>query len=355
MRLIEKVWFEQHNAKWVVVPLLLPLSFLFWLLSTLRRFLYAIGLLKQQAVDKPVIVVGNIGVGGNGKTPVVVYLVDLAQQLGFHPGIISRGYGGKAPHYPYLLNDQSTATEAGDEPILIFNRCQVPVVVGSDRVADAQLLIAHGCDLIISDDGLQHYRLARDIELLVIDNKRLFGNGLLLPAGPLREGLWRLKQADLLIFNGKKSVESKNKDKNKNAKADNDEKMLSMTLSAIEVVQLSTGIKIPLAEFIEKSPNINAIAGIGDPKRFFETLSQCQFTVVESRGFVDHQQFVSTDFDDFQDNIPLLMTEKDAVKCQQFTKPHWWYLPVNATLSLNDQQKLIEQLQGIKTTFKANV
>ena len=202
MRLIEKVWFESNPAKWWLVPLLLPLSALFFILSSFRRFAFNLGLSKSYSVKKPVIVVGNIGVGGNGKTPVVIHLVELAKKLCFTPGVISRGYGGKAESYPYALSEHSTTAQAGDEPILIFNRCRVPVVVGSDRVANAQKLIELGCDLIISDDGLQHYRLKRDLELIVVDGKRLFGNGLLLPAGPLREGTWRLNSADIVIYNG---------------------------------------------------------------------------------------------------------------------------------------------------------
>ena len=202
MRLIEKVWFQGHPAKWLLVPLLLPLMLLFMLLSFTRRLAYRIGLLKQVKVSVPVVVVGNIGLGGNGKTPMVLYLVQHLSDKGLKVGVVSRGYGSKAPHYPYQVNSKSSAEQAGDEPLLIFQRSGVPVVIGADRIQGCQLLIEQGCELIIADDGLQHYRLARDFEFVVVDGKRLFGNGLLLPAGPLRETKNRIKRADCVIVNG---------------------------------------------------------------------------------------------------------------------------------------------------------
>ena len=285
MRLIEKVWFNKHRAKYWLVPLLLPLTCLFYLLSAIRRFAFSVGILKSVQVSKPVIVVGNIGVGGNGKTPVVVHLVAVAQTLGFTPGVISRGYGGVAEQYPYLLNDNSTSSEAGDEPILIYQRCHVPVAVGADRVANAQLLIEQGCDVIISDDGLQHYRLKRDLELIVVDGKRLFGNGLLLPAGPLREGSWRLGQADIVIYNGAKPADT-NMCTNKS---------LLMILAASEVVHIKTGEKVLLANFLNQQHKVNAIAGIGDPPRFFATLAALGFSLEKQQGFIDHKDFTIDD------------------------------------------------------------
>ncbi|AAZ24412.1 tetraacyldisaccharide 4'-kinase [Colwellia psychrerythraea] len=335
MRLIEKVWFNDHPAKWLLVPMLLPLSALFWLISTLRRLSYKIGLSRSCQLSKPVIVVGNIGVGGNGKTPIVLYLVELTRLLGLTPGVISRGYGGKAPHYPYLLDEKSTSIEAGDEPILIQQRCQVPIAVGSDRIASAKLLIAQGCDIIISDDGLQHYRLARDLELVVVDGKRLFGNGLLLPAGPLREGLWRLPKSDLVIYNGKNDQDYQEKNY----------PCMHMTLAATELCNLLTGERIYLTDFIRLNDSVNAIAGIGAPQRFFDTLKEHQFKVINQQSFVDHHAFVLADFNEFDDNIPLLMTEKDAVKCHDFCKENWWYLPVDATFSDADRQLIIDRTQ----------
>jgi len=340
MRLIEKVWFNHHPAKWLLVPMLLPLSALFWLISTLRRFSFNIGLSKSCQLSKPVIVVGNIGVGGNGKTPIVLYLVELTRLLGLTPGVISRGYGGKAPHYPYLLNENSTSLEAGDEPILIQQRCQVPIAVGSDRIASAELLIAQGCDIIISDDGLQHYRLARDLELVVVDGKRLFGNGLLLPAGPLREGQWRLPKSDLVIFNGTGYNGNNAQDYQKKPYP-----CTHMTLAATELCNLFTGERINLTDFIKLNDSVNAIAGIGAPQRFFDTLKEHQLKVINQQSFVDHHAFVLDDFKEFDDNIPLLMTEKDAVKCHGFCKENWWYLPVYAVFSDEDRQLIIDKTQ----------
>lgn len=345
MRLIERVWFQNHSAKYWLVPLLLPFTGLFWLLSSLRRFAFNIGLLKSYRVEKPIIVVGNIGVGGNGKTPVVIHLVELAKTLGLKPGVISRGYGGEAETYPYLLDKNSTSSQAGDEPILIYQRCHVPVVVGADRVANAQRLIEQGCDIIISDDGLQHYRLQRDLEIVVIDGKRLFGNGLLLPAGPLREGDWRIQQANLLIYNGSKPA---------NVIRINEDESLLMTLAASELTQVKTGEKRPMISFLQHQKFINAVAGIGDPQRFFDTLKTLGFNLLKQQGFVDHKDFTLNDFNQFKTDLPLLMTEKDAVKCQVFAQDNWWYLPVNAQFSEQDEQVIRQKIQALITSKKTS-
>lgn len=336
MRLIEKVWFKKHSAKYWLVPLLLPLTLLFYLVSAIRRFCYRANILQSCQIAKPVIVVGNIGVGGNGKTPVVLHLIELTKSLGLTPGVISRGYGGKVDTYPYLLDDNSTSDQAGDEPILIYQRYHIPVVVGSDRIASAEKLIEQGCDIIISDDGLQHYRLKRDIELIIIDGKRLFGNGLLLPAGPLREGLWRLSSADFLIYNGNSDSLEKNTANN----------ALSMELSATTVIHLLTGKQVPITDFISQYQSVNAIAGIGDPDRFFSSLDGLGFDIVDKRGFIDHKNFTLDDLEQFKINLPLLMTEKDAVKCQGFAQENWWYMPVDAQLSEQDNHRLLSLIKN---------
>jgi len=336
MRLIEKVWFKSHFSQWLLVPLLLPFTAIFTVLTSLRRLCYSLNIFKSYPISKPVIVVGNIGIGGNGKTPLVILLIDICRELGLSPGVISRGYGGKAPHYPYLLNENTSAAEAGDEPVLIYQRCALPVVVGSDRVAGAALLVEQGCDIILADDGLQHYRLQRQLELVVVDGKRRFGNGLLLPAGPLREGLWRLKYSDFVFVNG---------GGNGNNPVDNE---IKMQLHATHIFHLLTGEKWLISDFITQYTRINAIAGIGSPERFFATLAGHDFSLNLTQGFVDHHDFKQADFD-FYDNIddtlPLLMTEKDAVKCRRFAKEHWWYLPVDALIS-------DEQVEQLKTSIK---
>ncbi|GAA5129939.1 tetraacyldisaccharide 4'-kinase [Thalassotalea piscium] len=333
MRLIEKVWFHQHAAKWLLVPLLLPFSLLFYLLTSLRVLLYRIGIKQRIKTQLPVVVVGNIGIGGNGKTPLVIYLIEQCTSLGIKVGVISRGYGGKASHYPYLLDDKSTAGEAGDEPYLIYQRCKIPVVVGADRVASAHVLAEQGCQLIIADDGLQHYRLQRDIEVIVIDGKRLFGNGFLLPAGPLREGKSRLNSTSHLIVNGELLA--------------TEQLTLPyaiMQLKATTIVNLLSGQRLTIDEFCQQYDKVNAIAGIGDPQRFFNTLMALGLTLEHSKGFIDHQAYNELSFNEFTANAPLLMTEKDAVKCYGFAKEHWWYLPVNASFNSDDSNNRIHNL-----------
>lgn len=349
MRLIEKVWFEQHPAKWLLVPLLLPLSALFWLLSSVRRLAYRCGIFQSSAVAKPVIVVGNIGIGGNGKTPMVIYLIEQCRLHGLKPGVISRGYGGNAPHYPYLLDDKSSAAQAGDEPLLIYQRCRVPVAVGADRIASAELLIAQGCNIIIADDGLQHYRLKRSVELIVVDAKRRFGNGLLLPAGPLREGQWRLQQADHVILNGVSTSDDSG------SKRAGD---VLMTLRPTYLCNLCSGEQVSIAAFLQHQsdgttqvmgPKVNAMAGIGDPSRFFNTLAEYDFELEQSQAFVDHHAFSAQDFTAFTADLPLLMTEKDAVKCRDFAKDNWWYLAVSAEISREHTQAIFNTINTINS------
>jgi len=340
MRLIEKIWFKRHNAKWIIVPLLLPVSVLFYLLTGLRRFFYRVGLFQSHRVSAPVIIVGNIGIGGNGKTPVVIYLIEQCIKLGLKVGVVSRGYGGKAPYYPYLLTKDSSASEAGDEPILIYQRCKIPVVVGANRVAAANLLIAKGCNIIIADDGLQHYTLARDLELVIVDAKRQFGNGFLLPAGPLREGKWRLNTVDFVIYN----QSSGNINSHNNSFTHNKYSKIDMVLCPQFVCNVKTNEKISLQVFINQHNNVNAIAAIGDPERFFTTLSSQHFNVKKAKGFVDHHQFTLSDLQHFSASMPLLMTEKDAVKCQKFAKNHWWYVPVGAVFAEQDTKPLLTKI-----------
>lgn len=352
MRLIEKVWFQGNNAKWWLVPLLLPFTLVFWLLSTCRRLLFLLNIKESIKVDCPVVIVGNIGVGGNGKTPVVLYLVEQLTKQNISVGVLSRGYGGQAPHYPYLLNESSSAVESGDEPLLIYQRCHVPVVVGADRIAAANLLIAQGCQLIISDDGLQHYRLKRDYELLVVDGKRLFGNGLLLPAGPLRESINRLNKVNRIVVNGYDESLENNLLKSITTKH-------RMKLTAHRVINLKSGKSKTLSSFIGEDAIINAIAGIGDPQRFFSYLTQLGFTLNKQHGFIDHQAYNKSLFEHVEKTenedkkLPLLMTEKDAVKCMEFAEEHWWYLPVDAVFSSDDNEIIMTDIVKLLKLSKA--
>jgi tetraacyldisaccharide 4'-kinase len=335
MRVIEKVWFEGHSAKWLLVPLLLPMTLLFWLLASLRRTAYKLGLIKSVDVGIPVIIVGNIGIGGNGKTPIVMYLVELCIQQGLKPGVISRGYGGKLPQdkkYPLTLDQYTPVEECGDEPFLIYHRVHVPVVVGPDRVASVASLKEQGCNIIIADDGLQHYRLKRSCEIIVVDGKRGFGNGLLLPAGPLREGQWRLPTVQQVIINGNNSVNVP-------------PPYASMTLIPEHIINIQTGERVDVKKFVERFRTINAIAGIGDPQRFFNTLNQSQFCIEKQKAFVDHHHYLAADFAGMEASIPLLMTEKDAVKCKKIAQNNWWYLSVSAQFTAKETQMLVELIQ----------
>lgn len=324
MRLIEQAWYQNHPIKW----LLLPLNLVFYVISATRRLLYRLRLLPQPDLSIPVVIVGNIGVGGNGKTPMVIYLVEQLKAKGYKVGVISRGYGGEKRSSPLLLDNASTPSQVGDEPVLIFQRCKIPTVVSSDRVAGVKQLIAQGCNIVISDDGLQHYRLKRDVELVIVDGKRRFGNGWLLPAGPLREGLWRLNTVDKVIVNSGKAFANEQK----------------MSLVADSLIHVKTGEVLTLKDFFEKhqkNSGVNAMAGIGNPQRFFTTLSELGFNINFAQEFVDHHDFIASDFNTFNEQ-PLLMTEKDAVKCQQFAPENSWYLPVNAYFDQGQGEQIIE-------------
>jgi tetraacyldisaccharide 4'-kinase len=308
-------WLQhQWNAIgfWHIV--LIPLSWLFWLISGLRRAAYKTGIFRSYKMPVPVIIVGNISVGGTGKTPLVIWLVEQLQRDGFHPAIISRGYGGKR-EVPTLVSGTSDPRDVGDEPLLLAKRSHCPVWVGRNRVATAQALLEAypECDVIISDDGLQHYALERDFEFVVIDSNRGFGNGCLLPAGPLRERESRLATIDAVINNGGRPLQGQ----------------FSMRLEGQNFFNLcDSGQVARVEDFAEK--NIGAVAGIGNPSRFFEHLTKLGL-VFKGLAFPDHHIFKPTDLDIAGADI-ILMTEKDAVKCKVFAEPNWWYMPVDAVV-----------------------
>ncbi len=320
------------SARWTFW--LLPLMWVFIVLAGLRRF----WVLRYQKKDlpTPVIVVGNISVGGTGKTPLIIALVKRLQALGYHPGVMSRGYGGEAPAYPYLLTTASTAKEAGDEPLAIFQQTNVPVAVGADRIANGKLLEDQGCDILLSDDGLQHYRLGRDIEIAVVDGQRGLGNGWRLPVGPLRESVTRLKTVDWVVVNSPAV--------NFVLPAVNGETLFftPMQIQPGELIQLTSGKKIARADL----PNqITAVAGIGNPQRFVNTLAQLGFQV-QLHAFSDHHHFVADDFK-FANGLPIVMTEKDAVKCREFAQDNWFYLPVSAELPESFWLALAQKLERV--------
>jgi len=321
---LEHYWYSRHPLLW----LLLPLSGLFFLLSSLRRSLFRLGWLSSYRPTIPVIIVGNISVGGTGKTPLVVWLCQFLQEQGFKPGLINRGYQGKATSWPQQVTATSDVTLVGDEAVLLAQRTGCPVVAGPKRADSVKLLEQQGCNIVVSDDGLQHYALQRDIEIAVIDGERRVGNGLLLPAGPLRERVRRLQQVDLIVCNG--------------GTAEQGESLMQVLPSGVVSVT-SPEERRPLSHFAGK--RVVAVAGIGNPERFFSTLTQAGIEVVK-RIFPDHHPFVAADLQ--TDNNPLLMTEKDAVKCKTIAPADSWYLVVEAKLSADFTQLLETSLNKLK-------
>jgi tetraacyldisaccharide 4'-kinase len=307
---------------------LIPLNWLFVLFSGLRRLFFRLGLKSSYRPPVPVVIVGNISVGGTGKTPLVVRLVAELQQAGFRPGIVSRGYGGKGP-FPQLVDAQSTTDQVGDEPTMLAAITGVPVVVSPKRgEAVKHLLATQACDVVLSDDGLQHYALQRDIEIVVVDAARGLGNGWRLPCGPLREPRRRLKNVDWVVENGASSDQNST---------------VPMQLASVgwRSVRDGNSIETPDGE------SVIAIAGIGNPQRFFNLLAAEGLHVVETRIFADHHAYAATDFYNVSNQYPLVMTEKDAVKCRAFARPHWYYLKVGAMLPETFIQQFIQRVQEL--------
>ncbi|MDP9564505.1 UNVERIFIED_ORG: tetraacyldisaccharide 4'-kinase [Kosakonia oryzae] len=320
--MIARIW-SGESPLWL---LLLPLSWLYGLVSGAIRLAYRLGLKKAWSAPVPVVVVGNLTAGGNGKTPVVVWLVEQLQQRGIRVGVVSRGYGGKAERYPLLLTSDSTTEEAGDEPVLIYQRTGAPVAVSPNRREAVEAILAHhSVQIIVTDDGLQHYRLARDKEIVVIDGVRRFGNGWWLPAGPMRERASRLKTVDAVIANGGVARSGE----------------IPMHLIPGLAVNLRTGER---REVRELSPCV-AMAGIGHPPRFFATLSECGVMPEQTFALADHQALTRADVQAMvKPGQTLVMTEKDAVKCRSFAEDNWWYLPVDAQLEGEQANKLLQEL-----------
>jgi tetraacyldisaccharide 4'-kinase len=309
--------------------LLYPLSLLFRFLSALRRLLYRSGILSSVRLPVPVIVVGNISVGGTGKTPLTLCLVQQLIENGYHPGIVSRGYtkGGNTCRLPRQVSVDDMADEVGDEPLLMAQRALCPVWVGRDRPAAARALLeAHPeCDVILSDDGLQHYRLQRDVEIVVVDGARRFGNGLLLPAGPLREPLSRLGEATAVVVNGGSTSGNE----------------YAMHLEGKRFYNLLNP-EIVAAPEAFAGQRLHAIAGIGHPQRFFKHLAHLGLES-QSHPFPDHHRYTAHDIG-FDDADAILMTEKDAVKCVSFANERCWVLRVDAQVSPALPQLILEKV-----------
>jgi len=308
------------------VWLLWPLALLMQCISLARRFCFQRGWFKTYQSPLPVVVVGNVSVGGNGKTPFVISLCELLIKHGYKPGVISRGYGGKADAYPLIVNEHTSGKEAGDEPVLIYQRLQIPVVVDPVRANAADYLAQHcDVDVIITDDGLQHYALQRDIEIVVVDGKRRYGNQHIIPMGPLRESVSRLSDVDFIINNGA---------------VHEGESTMMLVASDCKRVDGAPGSL--------SKQQVNACAAIGYPPRFFNTLVEQGFTLNKQVPFADHHAYTVNDFEQFDSDKPLLMTEKDAVKCTAFAQPNWWYLPIDGQLPDTFIQPFLKKLTQIK-------
>lgn len=323
--MIERIW-SGRSSLWL---LLLPFSWLYGLISNGIRLSYQLGWRKVWRASVPVVVVGNLTAGGNGKTPVVIWLVEALQRQGLRVGVVSRGYGGKAERYPLLLDAATTTAQAGDEPVLIYQRTQAPVAVSPVRREAVQALQSGGnIDVIVTDDGLQHYALARDFEIVVVDGERRFGNGWWLPAGPMRERAGRLNSVDAVIVNG--------------GSASGNE--IAMQLQPGAAINLKTGQAQPLSAFDQ----VVAMAGIGHPPRFFNTLAQQGVMPIRQLAFADHQAYSEAELRALTTGSQaLIMTEKDAVKCRQFAQDNWWYLPVDAQLSAAPAAELINKIASL--------
>jgi len=306
---LETYWYRLSPAH----VILLPVSWLFGALAALRRCLYRSRILTSHRLPVPVIVVGNISVGGTGKTPLTLAIAQELVNHGHHPLIVSRGYGGSAEQQ--AVTSSSTAQQVGDEPLLMARREICPVWVGRDRVATAQAALhaCPQCDVVLCDDGLQHYRLQRDMEIVVIDGARRFGNGHLLPAGPLREPVSRLKSVDAAVVNGDHA----------------DAGQYEMQLSGEVFHNLRHPDKSARAQDLQ-GLRLHAVAGIGHPQRFFDHLSALGLKFV-AHAFPDHHAYSAADLD-FADCDALLLTEKDAVKCASFAGENYWVLRVDARI-----------------------
>ncbi|MDO6720047.1 tetraacyldisaccharide 4'-kinase [Psychrosphaera sp. 1_MG-2023] len=319
MRWIEQGWYNKSLKVYV----LLPFMVVFYVIYKIRLGLFKLGVLAQVRADIPVIVVGNISVGGTGKTPFVIYLVKLLHSMGYTPGIVSRGYGAKSDPtmpFPRSVNPQMQVDYSGDEPKLMALRTKVPVVISPVRSeAVAYLTQQFSCDIVISDDGLQHYQMARDVEIVIVDGQRQFGNGWMLPVGPLREPKTRLNSVDLIVEN---SGFSSNGD------------YQQIAGGIVHITQDST---VDIEDF---SNGVHLVSGIGNPQRFEQTCKELGINTLSTSWFDDHHAFSIADFAKFGSEDIILMTEKDAVKCREFAQPNWYVLPIDAKISDTLEQKI---------------
>jgi tetraacyldisaccharide 4'-kinase len=332
------MWYSGARPWWLA-----PLSFLYGAVMGLRGFLYRIGLRHRARLPVPVVVIGNLTVGGTGKTPLVAWLATHLAACGLRVAIVSRGYGGRARGVT-RVTIHSRPSEVGDEPLLLARRAQATVFVGKDRVAAARQAVADGADIVLSDDGLQHLRLMRDCEIVVIDGHRGFGNGCLLPRGPLRESTGRLRRVNAVVVNGPLR---------------NGFALPRFVTGTAFAMRMSPGDARPvsgagalraLSSF--RGAGVHAVAAIGNPQRFFDMLRESGLNLYE-HPMPDHHPFKPGDLN-FGDDLPVLMTEKDAVKCAAFADARCWYVPVTAEFPEVQSRALVDLVIARINAFNAS-
>jgi tetraacyldisaccharide 4'-kinase len=335
-RLLEAIWYKKSKWKW----LLLPFTALYCLLNLLQNWKLT---RRRSKINIPVIIVGNISIGGTGKTPAVIYLIKLLKQAGYKPAVITCGYGGKSTKWPQQVTAQSNTRDVGDEAVLIAKRGDVPVVAGPDRIVDIQYLRSkYDCDVIISDDGLQHYCLHRDIEIILVDAQRQLGNGWCLPAGPLRESSRRLKSVDFVLYNN--DLNNNNSTKASFSKQHRLISIFSMRLSGEVIYSLFFNDRSQNLKDLQGEP-VHAVTGIGNPEHFYKTLQKYGINLTK-HSFPDHYDFKPKDLDFYDDKI-IIMTEKDAVKCRSFASKNYWFLPVDAQIESGFDRLLLDKLKRL--------
>ena len=328
-----RTWYSRYPV-WFFIPL----AWLFWLLSGLRRALFSLGILGTASLSLPVIVVGNISVGGTGKTPFTAWLAAALTAKGHRVGVVTRGYGG-ASTKSMLVTPDSDVRQAGDEAVLLARRTGLPVASAKDRPAAVELLASrYSLDIILSDDGLQHYRMPRVMEIVLVDGERGLGNGWLLPAGPLRETEHRLETVDLVIV--KRTGEPRFTWPD----------AFYMPLTVDTAVSLADGKRVPLSQFAGQA--VHAVAGIGNPEQFFTSLGQAGLQV-KGHPMPDHAELRAADLD-FPGPAPVFMTEKDAVKCRGMTLVRHWYVEAAADFSPGDQEAILARVEQALAAWRVH-